>query len=97
LTIWYPRDSNGIEIGAAANTVKHSRGGFSQGARRGDMLVYFKILVSCTIVGILLATIFITPGGVLAGALKGLLVGMLIAWGEWKSSRKEIVVSFVRH
>lgn len=70
---------------------------FARGARRGDMLVYFKILVLCTMAGILLATIFITPGGVLAGALKGLLVGTLIAWGEWKSNRKEVIVSFVRH
>ena len=61
------------------------------------MLVYFKILMSCTIAGILLATIFITPGGALAGALKGLLVGTLIVWGEWNSNRKEVIVSFVRH
>ncbi len=61
------------------------------------MFSQFKILVSCTIAGILLATIFITPGGAMAGALKGLLVGTLIAWGEWKSNREEVVVSYVRH
>ena len=61
------------------------------------MLGYLKILVSCTVVGMLLATIFVTPGGAPAGALKGLLLGVLIAWGEWNSHRKEVVVSYVRH
>jgi hypothetical protein len=60
------------------------------------MLDYFKILASCTLVGMLLATIFITPGGALAGALKGLLLGALIVWGEWKSHREVVIVSYAR-
>jgi hypothetical protein len=60
------------------------------------MFDYFKILASCTLVGMLLATIFITPGGVLAGALKGLLLGVLIVWGEWKSHREVVIVSCAR-
>jgi hypothetical protein len=60
------------------------------------MFDYFKILASCTLVGMLLATIFITPGGALAGAVKGLLLGMLIVWGEWKSHREVVIVSCAR-
>jgi hypothetical protein len=60
------------------------------------MLDYFKILASCTLVGVLLATIFVTPGGALAGALKGLLLGALIVWGEWKSHREVVIVSYAR-
>ena len=60
------------------------------------MLDYFKILASCTLVGMLLATIFITPGGALAGAVKGLLLGALIVWGEWKSHREVVIVSYAR-
>jgi hypothetical protein len=60
------------------------------------MLDYFKILASCTLVGMLLATIFVTPGGALAGALKGLLLGALIVWGEWKSHREVVIVSYAR-
>jgi hypothetical protein len=60
------------------------------------MLYFFKILVSCTLAGMLLATIFITPGGALAGAVKGLLLGMLIVWGDWKSHREVVIVSCAR-
>ena len=60
------------------------------------MLDYFKILASCTLVGMLLAAIFITPGGALAGAVKGLLLGALIVWGEWKSHREVVIVSYAR-
>jgi hypothetical protein len=59
--------------------------------KRGEvnMIIYIRILVVCSLAGFLLATIFMTPGGVSAGAVKGLLVGALIAWGEWNSKRKE--------
>ncbi len=68
-------------------------------ARKGEvnMFSFIRILVLCTVAGFLLATVFMTPGGATAGAVKGLLVGMLIAWGERKSKRKEAVVSYVRH
>jgi len=58
------------------------------------MLGYIRILVLCTLAGPVLATVFMTPGGVAAGAIKGLLLGLLIAWGEWKSSRVVEVVSY---
>jgi len=45
---------------------------------------YIRILVLCAFAGYLLAAVFLTPGGVYAGAIKGLLVGMLVAGGEWK-------------
>jgi hypothetical protein len=53
------------------------------------MLTYLRILVLCTVAGYLLATLFMTPGGAVAGAAKGLLVGALVAWGEWKSRRNK--------
>jgi hypothetical protein len=59
------------------------------------MLGYIKILMTCTLAGFILATVFMTPGGGLAGALKGLLLGIVIAWGEWKSNRTVQVVSYV--
>jgi len=51
------------------------------------MFGYVRIMVLCALAGFLLATLFVTPAGAAAGALKGLFVGMLIAWGEWKSKR----------
>ena len=64
--------------------------------KRGEvnMISYIRILVLCTVAGFLLATVFMTPGGATAGAVKGLLVGTLIAWGEWHSKRKEAMVSY---
>jgi membrane associated rhomboid family serine protease len=63
----------------------------------GNMFGFFRILALCALGGFLLATVFMTPGGAAAGAVKGLLVGTLIAWGEWKSKRKGTIVSYVRH
>jgi hypothetical protein len=51
------------------------------------MFTYLRILLLCTAGGYLLATVFISPGGAVAGAVKGLLLGALIVWGEWKSKR----------
>jgi hypothetical protein len=61
------------------------------------MISCLRILALCTMAGFLLATVFMTPGGAAAGAVKGLLVGTLIAWGEWKSKHKETAVSYIRH
>ena len=60
------------------------------------MLRYTKILVLCTLAGCVLATIFMTPGGAAAGALKGLLLGLVITWGDWRSGRVVEVVSYVK-
>jgi uncharacterized membrane protein len=60
------------------------------------MITTIKILIACTLVGALLATVFMTPGGALAGGLKGLLLGMVIAWGEWKSTHTVRVVSYAK-
>lgn len=57
------------------------------------MLTYLRILVLCTVAGYLLATLFMTPGGAVAGAAKGLLVGALVAWGEWKSRRSKALAT----
>jgi hypothetical protein len=63
----------------------------------GNMFSCIRILALCTIAGFLLATVFMTPGGATAGAVKGLLVGTLIAWGEWNSKRKEAMVSYTKN
>jgi len=55
------------------------------------MLTYVKILALCTVAGYLLASMFMTPGGAMAGAAKGMLVGALVAWGEWKWRRAKAV------
>lgn len=53
------------------------------------MFTYLRILALCAFAGYLLATVFMTPGGAVAGAAKGLLVGALVAWGEWKWRRSK--------
>lgn len=55
------------------------------------MLTYLRILALCTLAGYLLATLFIPTDGAAAGAAKGLLVGVLVACGEWKSRRNKTV------
>jgi len=58
------------------------------------MLDYLRILVICTLAGSIIAALLMTPGGAAAGAVKGLLLGLLIAWGEWKSRYVVEVVSY---
>lgn len=53
------------------------------------MFRYIRILVLCAIAGFLLATLFAIPEEATAGAVKGLFVGILIVWGEWKSKREK--------
>ena len=53
------------------------------------MFMYIRIVAMCTITGLLLACVFMTPAGAAAGAVKGFLVGGLIAWGEWKSRHEK--------
>ncbi len=60
------------------------------------MINSIKILMACTLAGALIAVVLMTPGGALAGGLKGLLLGCVIAWGEWKSGRTVQVVSYVK-
>lgn len=48
------------------------------------MMCYFRILVFCTVVGLLLPAVLLISGGVLAGGLKGFLVGVFVSLGEWK-------------
>ena len=53
------------------------------------MLGYTRILVLCILGGYLFATVFMTPGGAIEGAAKGLLVGVLVVWAEWKSKHSK--------
>ena len=52
--------------------------------------------MSSMLAGALIAVVLMTPGGAVAGGLKGLLLGSVIAWGEWKSGRTVHVVSYVK-
>lgn len=60
------------------------------------MFLYFRIMVLCALAGFLVATLFMIPGGGAAGAVKGLLIGAFIAWGEWRSKRRTAVVDYAR-
>jgi hypothetical protein len=51
------------------------------------MFRYVRIFAYCALAGYVLALVFMTPGGALLGAVKGLLVGALVAWAEWKSKK----------
>jgi len=53
----------------------------------GNVFANFRILLLCMAAGFLLATVFTSPGGAVAGAIKGLLLGTLIVCGEWKANR----------
>jgi hypothetical protein len=55
------------------------------------MLNYIRILMLCTVAGYVLAILFMTPGGAEVGAVKGLVVGLLVALGEWKSRHNKPV------
>lgn len=60
-------------------------GNISPGVGRGTLFKYIRSLMLCAVAGYLLASLFMTPGGADIGAAKGLLIGIMVAWGEWKS------------
>jgi uncharacterized membrane protein YoaK (UPF0700 family) len=61
------------------------------------MYRYIRILALCALAGYLLAAAFMSDGGVYAGAVKGLLVGALVAWGEWRwMHRRKMELAQVR-
>ena len=51
------------------------------------MIRYIGILILCPVAGYLLAQVFMSAEGASAGAAKGLFIGLLVAWGEWKSKQ----------
>lgn len=55
------------------------------------MFNYVRIMMLCTVAGYVLALLFMTPGGAQVGAIKGLLVGLLVALAEWKSRHNKPV------
>lgn len=55
------------------------------------MFNYIRTLMLCTVAGYVLAIVFMTPGGAYLGATKGLLIGMMVAWGEWQARHVKLV------
>ncbi len=52
------------------------------------MLNFLGSVLLCTLAGTLLASVFISPEGAVAGAAQGFFVGLLVAWGNHKAQRK---------
>lgn len=75
----------GYEDGVATVLLDAQEGSKSLGVGRGMLFNYIRIMALCTVAGYLLASLFMTPGGANIGAAKGLLIGIMVAWGEWKS------------
>jgi len=44
-------------------------------------------LMICTMVGVVLSVVFLTPTGAVVGAINGFLVGIFVGLGEWKTTR----------
>ncbi len=53
------------------------------------MFEFMRNLMACTMVGILLAVVFLTPTGAAVGAVNGFLVGIFVCMGEWRAKRAE--------
>lgn len=53
------------------------------------MLGFIWDLTLCTLAGLLLATVFISPAGALAGAAQGFFVGTFVACGKWQAQRRQ--------
>jgi hypothetical protein len=54
------------------------------------MWVLVRNLVMCTLAGIALAVLFLTPGGALVAAFNGLLVGVCAALGELRARGMDV-------
>jgi hypothetical protein len=52
------------------------------------MLNFLGTVLLCTLAGTLLASVFISPEGAVAGAAQGFFVGLLVAWGNRKAQGK---------
>ena len=53
------------------------------------MLEFSKCIVLCTLAGMLLASVFLSPAGAVAGAAQGFFVGALVGWGNRKAKREK--------
>jgi hypothetical protein len=51
------------------------------------MFGFMRILMMCTMAGMLLSVVFLTPAGAVVGAVNGFLVGICVGLGEWKATR----------
>jgi len=53
------------------------------------VLEFIKCIVLCTLAGMLLASVFLTPAGAVAGAAQGFFVGVLVGWGNRRAKREK--------
>jgi len=56
------------------------------------MWTVLRNLVMCTLAGIVLAAVFLAPGGAVAGALNGFLVGVCVSLAERRAGRTETAI-----
>ena len=61
--------------------------------RMANMFNVLRTMMICTAAGVLLSVAFLTPAGVVAGAISGLLIGVCVAMGEWRARREEMAVT----
>ena len=57
------------------------------------MFNVLRTMMICTAAGVLLSVVFLTPAGVVAGAMSGLLIGVCVAMGEWRAQREEMAAA----
>jgi hypothetical protein len=51
------------------------------------MFGFMRNVMMCTLAGIVLAVVFLTPAGAVVGAVNGFLVGVCVGLGELKEKR----------
>lgn len=51
------------------------------------MFGFMRNVMMCTLAGIVLAVVFLTPAGAVVGAVNGFLVGVCVGLGELKEER----------
>jgi hypothetical protein len=51
-------------------------------------------LMLCAMAGSVLAILFLSPAGALAGAVNGVFVGLFVGWGKLRAGRRQSTGGF---
>ncbi len=54
------------------------------------MFGFMRTLMMCTMAGMLLSLVFLTPAGAVVGAVHGFLIGVCVGVGEWKATHAKV-------